>query len=306
MRVVSSRSVVDRFEARILDALARAPGPDGLATNNVIIPHVKFRNLPNEHDLLVFTEGKVYTLDGKGLEPGSYRGSGGGGWEYSRDGLSWEPVTFMTHPEEVAFKKARVTEGYLRSRLPADNSIPMPQVISVIVVPDEADVSGLAWGAAGTATGARLLLTRLGDLAACLDADDRAHRQRRPTVDELAALFHVERPNAASALPCYLSPHLRVDAFLGHTVRPWTGTCTGASTISCASRCASRCCRSTAVTSRRHGVCVPSGRTSSCCRNFSTTPCFACTASTIRPWPSSWSPNSSATSACKTSLTSAA
>lgn len=220
MKVASPRSVVDSFEQQILDTLARAQLPEGLVTNSVIIPHVKFRNLPNEHDLLVFTEGKVYTLDGKALEPGSYRSFGSGQWEYSRDSLSWEPVTFMTHPEEVAFKKARVTESYLRTQLQADKSIPLPQVISVIVVPDDADVSGLAWNTTGTATAARLLLTRVSDLARCLDADHNANRQRRPTVDELADLFHVDRQCLTTTLPCYLSTHLRIDAKLDSTVRP--------------------------------------------------------------------------------------
>ena len=113
MKVITSRSVYDKFEGQVLEALGHLEW-EGIATNNVIIPHVKFRNLPNEHDILVLTDGRVYTLEAKQLAAGFYRGASGGAWEYRTEQSDWRPVQFLAHPLDVAFKKARVLESFVR------------------------------------------------------------------------------------------------------------------------------------------------------------------------------------------------
>lgn len=220
MKVIAFRHIYNAFEQKVLEVLSNSK-LEGIATNNVIIPHVKFRSLPNEHDILVFTDGRVYTLDAKELETGFYWGPSDGAWQYSPDRRDWKPITFMTHPIDIAFKKARVLESFIRQQLCKGGGMAMPQIISIIVVPDGADVSELGWNQAGmTSTGARILLSRLSNLISVIQQDSRTYLQRRPMASELATLLHIEQPDDRRVLPCYLSPHLRIDAFMGRLMRP--------------------------------------------------------------------------------------
>ncbi len=218
LKIVSQRQLDNTFELVVLDSL-QGCALEGIATNNVLIPHISLRNLPNEHDLLVLTRGRVYTLDTKALKAGYYRGPSGGDWEYSLDRTDWKSCTFTAHPRTIAFKKGRAVETFIRENLAKGDS--MPEVVSVIVVPDEANVEELGWRDDGTTeTGARLLLASRSELCGMLEADSQAHPQRNPSVKELADLFGVEQTKDRRTLPCYLDEHLRVDAFLARLQLP--------------------------------------------------------------------------------------
>jgi hypothetical protein len=51
-----NRTIENRFEEQISSTLGSCP-LDGVATDNIIIPNVDFRDLPDEHDILVLLAG---------------------------------------------------------------------------------------------------------------------------------------------------------------------------------------------------------------------------------------------------------
>lgn len=219
MEIVSFRRPDNPFEQRVLAKLGAGP-LSGIVTNNVLIPHVTFRNLPNEHDILVLLEGRIVTLDTKDLQPGAYR-EGSAGWEHKPPQREWTPVTFMGHPREVAFKKAKVLEGYIHSLCVPGVDIPKPQVVSCIVVPDHCDVTALPFRADGRMqTGARLILARLSDLIDVLANDVAAERQRRPTVAELSELLSFRRGYCGNTYACKLAADLEIYERLSRNERP--------------------------------------------------------------------------------------
>src|SRR5262245_47971352 len=113
MLVVSFRQPEYPFERRILASLGLSR-LDGIATNNVLVPALASRNLPNEHDIVVLLRGRVVTIDGKDLWAGAYRGSANN-WEYRKPGRTeWEPVHFMGSPVRVAFRKAAVMVSWIQ------------------------------------------------------------------------------------------------------------------------------------------------------------------------------------------------
>jgi hypothetical protein len=226
VNVVCNRAIENGFEERIFSALATCP-LDGIATNNVIIPNVQFRDLPDEHDLLVLLAGRVYTLEAKELWPGSYRGPSGGDWEYrAPGGTAWEPATFGSHPLEIAFKKGKKLESYVKDRIrdgAGGGMRSVPEVVSSLIVTDHADISGLGWRPDGKITsGARLLMTGLGRLNELLAADAAFQRQSKPTLEQLAAFFEVDRPNDVSTLPCSIDKHVRLLERMRTAARPIT------------------------------------------------------------------------------------
>jgi hypothetical protein len=219
MEIRSSSSPKDRFERETLDLLAQCALP-GIAINNVILPHNSahpaFYRLPNEHDILVCLDGHIYTLDMKALNPGWYRGSDAE-VEYSPDGCLWKPLPDRLNPYPTAFKKGRVLEAYMLGQL---RGMGVPQFVSAIVVPDHADVTGLAAPTGHTQRGARLLLTPLHQLCSVLAADAAASRQRTPVAADLAAVLQAHVSDFAKALPCWVNEYVRVDASIGQPRRP--------------------------------------------------------------------------------------
>lgn len=197
---------------------------DGAFTNNIIIPDVKFRWLPNELDFLLLQPGHIYVIDAKELDPGFYRGPHDGQWEYSTDGVQYHNLTNLAHPWDIAFKKARVVEHFIRALNKDPNKTAlakMPHVVSVIVVPDHADVSGLGWKEDGqTDTGVRFLLSRLSSLAEVIGRDSAGFPRKEPTIEQMAELLHIQAPNEAKTLPCRLDEHLEIVEEIPSNNRP--------------------------------------------------------------------------------------
>jgi len=219
MELVSFRTPDNAFEQRVLSSLATARLP-GIVTNNVLLPHLNFRNLPNEHDLLVLLEGRIVTLDAKDLHRGAYR-EAQGGWEFQPPEGKWDSISFMGHPLEIAFKKAKALESYVQRLCAARAGVAMPQVISCIVVPDHCEISGLHFRPDGRMkTGARLLLCRLGDVVEILAGDVLNERQRRPTVEELAELLAIRTAVRGNSTACMLASDLQIRERLSRRQMP--------------------------------------------------------------------------------------
>lgn len=220
MRTAASRRPQNQFEHLVLATIGKFHRLDGVVTNNVILPH-PMRSLPNEHDILVLLAGRVVTIDAKELWPGDYRDTAGG-WEYLKD-QHWNRIEGFSHPIEIAFKKGKVAETFVRSQLGTGTAI--PEVLSCIVVPDGCDVSKLGIMSGGrTPLGARLLIVRLCELEDALLADADAFRQRRPLPDELAAALRVEHLSDADPTACLLSDELEVLELLEVRRRPISRT----------------------------------------------------------------------------------
>lgn len=212
------RPCYDPFERKVQAALRKCKLP-GVATNNVVIPQITMRNLPNEQDVLVLTNGLVYTLDAKNLHRGFYSADAcDGPWKYSANGQDKpEDCTFMTHPFLVALKKQKAVLEYVNARLPNRNI----DVVSVIVVPKEADVSGLKWQADGAMSlGARLLLAPLPRLCAILEGDVKKYGRDKPKVAEMVGAFGIDLVDRPSGPACELSDKVEVKEYLRTLVRP--------------------------------------------------------------------------------------
>ena len=206
------------FEALTLATIQNWKRLEGIVTNNVILPHTRFANLPNEQDILLLLPGHVVTLDMKELWPGKYRDSQGG-WEH--EGLdSWTRVEGFSHPMEIAFKKGKVVESFLASRTRQGGS--QPKVLSCIVVPDACDVRDLTFRQDHrTSLGARLLLSRLAELEDTLLADLSAEDpQRRPSPSEIATIFGADRYVDVDSSACRLSDDLEITSYLETRDRP--------------------------------------------------------------------------------------
>jgi hypothetical protein len=217
VRFISQRQLDNPFERAVLARLQDCTLV-GVASNNVLIPQIRLRNLPNEQDLVVLTRGRVYTLDAKALKAGHYRGASGGDWEYSRDGIDWKTCKFMAHPQTIAVRKGNAVESFVRENLP--KGCGMPEVVAVIVVPDEANVEQLGWRDGTNDSSVRLLRASLSDLCRVLEADSKDHPHQLPSIDDLAGLFSIDSPRERRSLPCFLDEHLRVDAFLARLQLP--------------------------------------------------------------------------------------
>lgn len=225
MEVWSTRAPQDEFESQVLDLLAHSSLP-GIALNNVILPHPSpnpsFCRLPNEHDILVFTDGHLFTLDMKALDPGLYRGSEGRLIEHSEDGVEWKPVPNHLDPYETAFKKGRVLESFFRTQFPSTST---PSFVTVIVVPDAANIDALAAPNGRTPLGTRMLISRISDLEEVIQHDLTSAPQRKPKAGEIADLFQARRGELAQVLPCWVSEHLRLEALIAQPKRPVPRTC---------------------------------------------------------------------------------
>jgi protein kinase-like protein len=216
MRVVSNRVPPNHFEHRVLAQIGRFERLDGIVTNNIILPHY-VRNVPNEHDLIILLTGKLITIDAKELRAGTYR-DGPSGWEELVEG-SWQHVNWFTHPPTVAFKKGKVAEKFVKSRMPP--KVAEIEVLSCIVVPDACDISQLDVDADGrTSLGARRLLVRLSELEDALLADERRFPGKRPSPDELAQLFNIAHLSTEDPIKCFLSDSLEVHELLEQRLRP--------------------------------------------------------------------------------------
>lgn len=219
MELISARTPDNPFEQEVLATLAGS-ALAGVVTNNLLLPNVQFRNLPNEHDVVALLPGRVVTIDAKALEPGAYRDAGDG-WEFRPPDGEWTPATFMGPPTDIAFKKARVLEELLRRRREDGASFRMPQVVSCIAVPDQCDVRELGFRTDGRLeTGARLYLARCSDLPAVLAGDVAAYPEKRPRPDEIVEAVGIRalRPDRSSA--CWLSSSLRIVESLGMREQP--------------------------------------------------------------------------------------
>ncbi len=189
MKLISRWDTENPFESTALQLLAGSE-LDGIVTNNVVLPHHE-RSLPNEHDILVLMKGRIVTIDAKGLWAGEYRNSESG-WEYRRvETDAWEPVLHEKHLELIARRKLNVLKKYVLDRL--EPGMSEPELLSCIVVPDSADVTGLHVSADGRMAESRLYLLNLSRLVDGLRTDVKAFPKKKgQTPEGLAKLLGVD------------------------------------------------------------------------------------------------------------------
>lgn len=214
----SSKRPDNAFECKVLDTLCASELP-GVVIANVIIPRLDPTNslhrLPDEHDILVFMDGHIYTLDMKELHCGVYRGFEATA-EFSPDGHSWNPLPRHLWPHQTAFKKVRVLESFYRQACGPS----LPTFVGGIVVPDSADVTGMTDADGSMTNRARILLTQLSKLGDVLQRDVDQSLQRRPKAEEMAHAFRARPEPFAENLPCQVDEHLRLDQLLARRSHP--------------------------------------------------------------------------------------
>ena len=215
----SSERPENSFECEVLDALC-ASHLSGIVMSGIIVPRTNSTNnlfrLPDEHDILVFMDGLLYTLDMKELNPGIYRGDENDA-QYSDTGGSWSLLPRRLSPYSTAFKKLRIMESFYRTEFGQKTSVPV--FVGGVVVPDHANVQQMTRSDGSLKSGARILLSQISRLESVLGGDSSMTNSKRPSAEEMAENFR-SRPEAlGSRLPCQVDEHLRLEQFI--TRRPW-------------------------------------------------------------------------------------
>ena len=214
----SSKRPDNSFECIVLDAL-RASNLPGIVMGSIIVPRMNASNdlfrLPDEHDIIVFMDGLLYTLDMKELNPGIYRGDEHDA-AYSSDGESWNPLPRRLMPYSTAFKKLRIMESFYRSEFGPR----APVFVGGVVVPDNADVREMTRGDGTLQSGARILLSQISHLEAVLEGDCKMTKAKRPSAIEMATNFRSQPEALGSRLPCQVDEHLRLEQFIARRPLP--------------------------------------------------------------------------------------
>ncbi len=185
------------FEEDVIDAISRFQ-LDGFVTNNLLVPH-HVRDLPNEHDIVILLAGRIVTVDAKALWPGTYR-RGSAGWDELQADGRWAPTGFHGDPDRVGISKAKVMAGHVQRIQRKHPNIAAPEVISAIVVPDDADISAIR----ATPSVGRHYTLNVRDLEEALRADVSSKPRARPTPDELVALLEIQTQSGKPTLPMWL------------------------------------------------------------------------------------------------------
>lgn len=133
--------ISNAFEGSVVQELARLNGEselEGFIAHNVLIPHVKNRYLPNEHDIVLLLPHVGYTLDAKEYRPGEYRIPVNGLIEFrARGDKQFVAVRELPNPYELADKKSKILSGVCRRVSPQFGNY---WIESLIVVPDHVDL----------------------------------------------------------------------------------------------------------------------------------------------------------------------
>jgi len=123
---------------RELSQLDSEPGIDGFIAHNVLLPHVKNRYLPNEHDIILLLPHAGYTIDAKEYKPGEYRIPVNAPIEFRRHGCErFSRLSYLPLPYDVADKKAKVLSGVC-GRISGQFS--NYRILSSIVFPDHVEL----------------------------------------------------------------------------------------------------------------------------------------------------------------------
>jgi hypothetical protein len=133
--------ISNAFEGSVVRELARLNDEsdvEGFIAHNVLIPHVKNRYLPNEHDVVLLLPHVGYTLDAKEYRPGEYRIPVNGLIEFRpRGDKQFVVVRELPNPYELADKKSKILNGVCRRISPQFGNY---WIESLIVVPDHVDL----------------------------------------------------------------------------------------------------------------------------------------------------------------------
>lgn len=144
---------------RELSQLDSEPGIDGFIAHNVLLPNIKHRYLPNEHDILLLLPYAGYTIDAKEYRPGQYKIPVNGRIEFRRRGDEEFRQLQLPHPYVVADRKAKVLSGVC-GRISAQFS--NYRILSSIVFPDHVEL--INSGGCGTPLPMNLRMVTLSDL----------------------------------------------------------------------------------------------------------------------------------------------
>ena len=224
MEYRSATKPLDEFEDKVIYQICNIDISGGVVTNNLIIPNLDFRHLPNEHDIIVFIDGTVYTFDAKNLEPGFYRSSLNSPWEFkNEDSPEWRPIPFANNLEAVAFKKQAKLLDFFQEKFKDEDGKTkiVPQVVSGIVVPDHADLTEVNNWNETTPTGARMPLLNLKDLKGYIEKDasssDGVQKVQLkniqffdPGARSIPDLLNLDKPQSLKILPCSISSKIEV------------------------------------------------------------------------------------------------
>ena len=127
----------DPFECEVVQSLCEMSEIEGMVFNNVILPNSSFLRLPDEQDIIIVTDGLIYTLDCKALAPGKYRGGFNHEWEHlAPDDTDWEVLPSHLQLSKISWKKRQVFLGVLKD---AGLNTGNVKLISGVVYPDGRD-----------------------------------------------------------------------------------------------------------------------------------------------------------------------
>ncbi|MEI6807630.1 MAG: NERD domain-containing protein [bacterium] len=166
-----STNTFEEAVVRELSQLDCEPDVDGFIAHNVLLPHIKDRYLPNEHDVILLLPHAGYTVDAKEYMPGEYRIPPNGPIEFRAPGKEFRALKQLPQPYQVADKKAKVLSEACRKVDPLFSSY---QIQSLIVVPNHATLVGM--GDDHKHLDIRLRIVRLSDLRQVILNDMRGSR----------------------------------------------------------------------------------------------------------------------------------
>jgi hypothetical protein len=118
--------IAEQFEGLVIRQLAQIEEPVGVIVHNVLLPHVRDRYRPNEHDIILLLPWAAYTIDAKNYHPGLYRIPGNGIVEWRKEPPQFasedHPSDFQAVPElpnpfRVAYQKSGVLHSLLTEHL---------------------------------------------------------------------------------------------------------------------------------------------------------------------------------------------
>ena len=114
--------LANSFEGAVVRELARVKS-DGYIAHNVLLPNVRDRYNPNEHDIVLLLPSVAFTIDAKEYAAGQYKLTGNASVEWRRSppehrsgSEAWHTLRGLPNPFYVAFQKAKVLHGLFAPR----------------------------------------------------------------------------------------------------------------------------------------------------------------------------------------------
>jgi len=211
--------LIDDFERAVIREASQLP-VDGYVAHNVLLPDVRFRNFPNEHDVILLLPWGAYTIDAKGWWPGEYEVPANGPMRWRTPGdaarggeRGWRDMSGHRNVFKLAHQKGAIVHRYCRElRIPELEGY---RIKSMIVVPDGARIvtpkhSTSRVGRKGPELDLRVV--NLGQLQVELLADQ-ARAKKSYALEHLAAiLVRLEALLPVSGEGTVVGSVLRLDA----------------------------------------------------------------------------------------------